>query len=256
MQWSPDKYRQRLAEIKKKQLMVYDFHSDRDGKHIKGDVIVKSMEKIYETLSDELNRGMDTVKSWGRKNKTGPGEECDVRDVENLLGVPAYYFYDLTDGELADMPDICDDIKRFNNKDRKISTVDFDEDDLVGRCHYIIDSYFDDIDAYAECDIETYSNYATQKYDELYKELYDIIFQPVSVTSNNDPGGQLYSFLTKMISLTVPQKLEKIQGTDKYVQLFTADEQQQIADDTGHVALIEILYQKYKDLYYDLYKYR
>lgn len=47
---------------------------------------IKSKEKLYLLLSDELHVSYHAVKGWARDGSSGPGDEDVLKDLENLLG--------------------------------------------------------------------------------------------------------------------------------------------------------------------------
>ncbi len=50
------------------------------------DVEVKTKEAVYNILAKKLYVSVDTVKSWGRKQSSGPRDQEDIKQLETIFG--------------------------------------------------------------------------------------------------------------------------------------------------------------------------
>ena len=254
MKWRSDKYKQKLQEFKDKKVYHYDFiyrYTGGGGKHVAGKVRVTSVDKLYEVIGGIIDASEDTMRSWGKKNNSGPSDPEKALNLAAALGVSIYFLYDdFTPEELDFFSELVTKEEKFEYDLEQMleKTKDVPGDDaIIEACHQSVVSYFDAIEEYADADIYTYGAVATREYEALCGWVKKPLMNAGDISIIGASNEKIYQYVRGPLSITIPSKLLKWDEFPQVDEWFTAEERKKIEADDTFKTLLSITYDKYID---------
>lgn len=263
MKWNPEKYKSRLYKIKEHSLLTYNYDIPNDNEkypplHRDGQVRIKSLTDIYNELAKLLAPlEPDTAGSWGRKSSNGPKDDKDIIELEYILGVPRFYFYQFEENDdLEAMSSYIEKIKEFDNDSKqpklveetkimfsnRIPVREYDGPTFVAEAFsHLIRNYYSNIQQHAFEDIFSYGNYTTKRYFSICKYFVTLLEQKYNDDLPEDFINKIKEHVFNVVALTTPSHILQIQSYDISKKLFTQSDLKDIVNHCDYSLLIDIV---------------